>query len=733
MGIDKKNSVLIERLNTHLRKIARQLIQFDTLDETLSFLLDSFWKQFSCDYVSIILFEGDCLKNIVSKGDADHFEGIFPINRTSFSSRFLESPVWCYDIIKQDERCLFYDSIDAEKFATWFTVPIKEQDTESYGVCLIGFRSYVTLFEEANKLFVEFGKDIVSAIGLAMNKEKEKKKMEGMEWLKENAYLGSSLEKLVGSTVNRAGKGTGAESACVYLYDEGQRCFALFPAIYGHVNLPDRIQVDSTYNLHEYFPFLERFGDKEITIPLVVNLKTVGVLHVSNKQSGAFTRQDSELLYLIASHVSVLIENARLYQNELESKTRLETFMEHQKELVKQTLTGEGFTEITGLLAQMIQRTVMLFDRFIRQIVSSTVGMTEEDVQEIDQFVAGKKKEIGASSSLEQWLPLPNGRDIYLLSIRGGGDLLGVLGIVIDRHEVDAVLNMTLKHAINVYATQFIKQKLVLDAKEQVKDSFLYQLFDEDIQNKEQVIQYANLFKLDVYEPHKIALFTIAFDENRSKESDLLNREAKKTMMWEYIREDLSQYHSGIVVTRKEGLFVLLVPDYKSKEGNQYWERLHRRLNKIISRYEVASRIYMGISTSTNKMEDFSVCYKQALQALKIVQGRLQSKGLIDFESLGSYIVLSNLQDPTVAELFIDNYLGALLKYSKGKDLFDTLRVYLTSNGNLKDTSEQLFIHRSSLKYRLDRIHELLKLDIEDAEERFNLMLAYKLYDFYHT
>ena len=64
-------------------------------------------------------------------------------------------------------------------------------------------------------------------------------------------------------------------------------------------------------------------------------------------------------------------------------------------------------------------------------------------------------------------------------------------------------------------------------------------------------------------------------------------------------------------------------------------------------------------------------------------------------------------------------------------DLFQTLRVYLEHNGSIKETAEELYIHRSSLLYRLEKIVDLLNIDINDSESRFNLMIAFKLYDLY--
>jgi purine catabolism regulator len=86
-------------------------------------------------------------------------------------------------------------------------------------------------------------------------------------------------------------------------------------------------------------------------------------------------------------------------------------------------------------------------------------------------------------------------------------------------------------------------------------------------------------------------------------------------------------------------------------------------------------------------------------------------------------------------EFFIKRHLEPLLNYSEGKsmDLFHTLRAFLYNNGNIKNSAEELFIHRSSLLYRLEKIESLLEIDLNDADHRFNMMMAYKLYDLYYS
>ncbi|HEV7536401.1 MAG TPA: helix-turn-helix domain-containing protein, partial [Acidimicrobiia bacterium] len=53
-----------------------------------------------------------------------------------------------------------------------------------------------------------------------------------------------------------------------------------------------------------------------------------------------------------------------------------------------------------------------------------------------------------------------------------------------------------------------------------------------------------------------------------------------------------------------------------------------------------------------------------------------------------------------------------------------TLSTYLECGGNYDETADSLAIHRSTLRYRLQRIREVSGLDLGDVDSRFNLHAA---------
>ena len=721
----------IERIESHLRYTARHLVKFDSLEETLHYIVNSFWLELPCDFVGIIVKENNKLIPKSWKGGSEQFQYAFPISLDRCSPHILEEG-WDVGRADQSTACDFKYLMQRENISTWFTLPLKEEE-ESIGFCIVGFHNFVPLIYETEPIFIEFGKDIAVAMKMAKDKEMEKKKMRGIKWFNENIFPGSSIEHLVEKIVELAARGTSANTALVYLFNENLNCFEYQPPCYGLLDDPEPISIADNKPLEEYFPFFEKIGEKELSIPLVVNLKTIGVLYVANKENGSFTDEDFELLEFLSRHTSALLENARLYQMETALKNRLRLAISYQQELVKQTLDGENFSEISSTLGQLFAQTVILFDQFLRPI---SYHLYEEDEETLKKLIsiAQKKKEL--LKNIEKggkWLQttVVKGKDIGIWPVLGGGERLGYLLLHVSKQSIDDVHLLTVENALNVYAIQFIKQKLIMDTREKVKDSFINKLFEANITDEEKLLESASLFNLNLLEPHRIAIITIELKGRFAEKSNVLDVEAEKTRMWVEAKELLSIFDHRIILTRKDAYLVAIVPE--SQEENQptaYWKKVLLYLNKSM---QAKVNVYIGIGGKTAELRDYYSCYKQAIQAYKVVNNHFREEGLAFFENLGVYTLLNNINDLSIARLFIQRNLQALLKYKEGKgaDLFQTLRMYLFHNGNWKETMDALYIHRSTLRYRLERIKDILQIDLDQAENRLNLMIAYKLYDLY--
>ena len=76
--------------------------------------------------------------------------------------------------------------------------------------------------------------------------------------------------------------------------------------------------------------------------------------------------------------------------------------------------------------------------------------------------------------------------------------------------------------------------------------------------------------------------------------------------------------------------------------------------------------------------------------------------------------------------LGFDSTLGIIIDYDKenNTNLLQTLKAYLWNNNSLLHASEQLFTHRNTVKYRIQRITELTGRNFDDAMTRLEFMNA---------
>jgi hypothetical protein len=103
---------------------------------------------------------------------------------------------------------------------------------------------------------------------------------------------------------------------------------------------------------------------------------------------------------------------------------------------------------------------------------------------------------------------------------------------------------------------------------------------------------------------------------------------------------------------------------------------------------------------------------------------------LLAFEDTGAYRLLlpAMSEDPGELERFYDETVAPLAAYDEQyeTDLVATIEAYLDNDGNVTPTAQQLFTHRHTVRYRLERVKELSGHDITSTEGRERLSLGLK-------
>ncbi len=141
------------------------------------------------------------------------------------------------------------------------------------------------------------------------------------------------------------------------------------------------------------------------------------------------------------------------------------------------------------------------------------------------------------------------------------------------------------------------------------------------------------------------------------------------------------------------------------------------------------SQLRAGYSRKMLGHFNFQRQYVQALTALRMGGDAHPSRWIHHFNDIALPYLLEQAIRKLPAYMVCHERLLALKYQSENgqTQLYRTLRCYLDNNQSVARTAQELFIHRSTLLYRLERIRDVLRSDLSDPEERLYLLLSFRL------
>ncbi|NLY78476.1 MAG: hypothetical protein GX072_00825, partial [Lysinibacillus sp.] len=298
---------------------------------------------------------------------------------------------------------------------------------------------------------------------------------------------------------------------------------------------------------------------------------------------------------------------AMLYQREKRHKQRLQELLNYQQALVKETLVGNTIDGITNTLSKLLSNTVILLDRFFRPI-SYRLETGKENL--LNELVELATYEIVQKQSSKLWrMTSFNDLKVAVYPVDIGGDLLGYLVIDVTNVKVDDYYLLSIDVARNIYSVQFMKQKLILDTKEQMKDSFINKLLTGNISDYEYIFQYANLFNWDIDRSHFVAIISFSFPKDCTL--NLLEIESYRTVLWERLKNNIAIYYPEVLIVSKDGEMIVIAPA-ENINPKDYWSKFFHDIKKWVMREEEKAQVFLAIGGTTSKITDYYVSYLQA-------------------------------------------------------------------------------------------------------------------------
>ena len=184
--------------------------------------------------------------------------------------------------------------------------------------------------------------------------------------------------------------------------------------------------------------------------------------------------------------------------------------------------------------------------------------------------------------------------------------------------------------------------------------------------------------------------------------------------------------------SRIRGNHIVLI--YVAEHAKSEEQTLFRNIGNTVAEGMNRGDFYVGIGKTTSNWQDFKDSYSQALTALEIGKTLFPSGKVAHYEDLGLYRILCQIKNKKALKDFMEETVLPLVEYDarhKGV-LCRTLRAFLES-GNQQETADKLIIHRQTLGYRLRKISEVVRRDLNSPKDRFDLYMGLLIMDIFDS
>ncbi len=281
-------------------------------------------------------------------------------------------------------------------------------------------------------------------------------------------------------------------------------------------------------------------------------------------------------------------------------------------------------------------------------------------------------------------------------------DSVGVIALVDpDRKARDEDL-AALEYGATIFSMELARLRTVADTEVRLRRDLVEDLLAGTAGAS--AVQRGEVFRHDLNLPHRVVVF-----EGRG-------RAGGEDKFFTSVRRAARDFGLGSLLVARAGTVVLLT------DRDVNWEDVQATVIRELG----GGNCRIGVGGLTHGPDDFPTSHRNAVLALNLISGKAGDHPVVAFDDLGVYRLLASTLGSSEIEKFMTQWLGPLLEYDerRNSDLVLTLYRYLECGGRYDETAEALLIHRSTLRYRLQRIRDISQLPIGEADVNFNLQLA---------
>jgi len=167
---------------------------------------------------------------------------------------------------------------------------------------------------------------------------------------------------------------------------------------------------------------------------------------------------------------------------------------------------------------------------------------------------------------------------------------------------------------------------------------------------------------------------------------------------------------------------IILVKEVKPSET---YDDLNKTAKIILDMLntEAMTKVHIAYGTIVNEIKDVSRSYKEAKMAMDVGKIFYSERNIVAYNNLGIGRLIYQLPLP-LCKMFIKEIFEGKSPDDFDEETLTTINKFFENNLNVSETSRQLYIHRNTLVYRLDKLQKSTNLDLRVFEDAITFKIA---------
>ncbi len=249
-------------------------------------------------------------------------------------------------------------------------------------------------------------------------------------------------------------------------------------------------------------------------------------------------------------------------------------------------------------------------------------------------------------------------------------------------------------------------------------ENLVHVALDADEKDTEKLVYQANIQGISVSDQYYFAVFQ---QENpkasaRSKRTDILEI-FQKCKLGQLSRMAFLDENEGVLLIQKDSL------KKESKLTKDDYALLREFGSRVQEKFP-PMKMTFGLSLKPGTLIDLRESVEKCRRVLEMGRIILPGRTVWEYTMLGPLTWLNIPKEEL--ESLLDGY-RQLLEEEKNRELLKTMKVYLENNMNYSTTAEKMYVHINTIRKRIDKINEMISIDLQDPVSRLKnqLLLQY--------